>query len=76
MKIPIRVATSAINGRIFAGRLNKSGISFFGDRFDVTSDCIKAIIEHIGIDNEITVNVEGKPAYDIRVSTHKEESND
>lgn len=46
---PIRVATAALSGRIFAGRPTKDGMGFKEPRYDVTSDCLKAIVDKIGI---------------------------
>ena len=40
-----RIATSAFTGRIFSGRVSKDGKSFVGEKRDVTSDVLCAIIE-------------------------------
>lgn len=64
---PIRLATAALSGRIYAGRPAKDGRSFKEPRYDVTSDALKAIVEHIGVGNEATVTVDGEPAYTITV---------
>lgn len=63
----IRLATAALSGRIYAGRPNKAGDGFKGERYDVTSDVLKTVAEHIGIDHEATVTVDGKPAYIITI---------
>ena len=40
-----RIATSPLTGRIHAGRVNKAGNAFIGEKRDVTSDVLKAVIE-------------------------------
>lgn len=63
----IRLATGALSRRIFAGRPNKAGTGFCGERHDVTGDVLKVVAEHIGIGFEAVVEVDGKPSYTIRV---------
>lgn len=46
---PIRVATTALSGRIFAGRPTKDGMGFKEPRYDVTSDTLKAVVDYIGL---------------------------
>lgn len=41
----VRIATSPITGRIFRGRINKAGDSFVGEKQDVTSDVLRAVLE-------------------------------
>lgn len=55
----IRIACTALTGRIMAGRVNKAGDSFTGTPKDVTSDVLKAVIDklkHHGGSFEITCN--------------------
>jgi hypothetical protein len=40
-----RIATSPLTGRIHAGRVNKAGNAFVGEKRDVTSDVLRAVIE-------------------------------
>ena len=40
-----RIALSALTGRIFQGSVDKTGTAFVGEKTDVTSDVLKAIIE-------------------------------
>ena len=40
-----RIATSPLSGRIQMGRVNKDGTAFVGDKRDVTSDVLRAVIE-------------------------------
>ena len=40
-----RIATSPLTGRIHMGRINKAGDAFVGEKKDVTSDVLKALIE-------------------------------
>lgn len=71
----IRIACTAIGKRIHAGRLNKAGNAFIGDPVDVTSDCLKAIIEKVGIGQTMPVSENGQPAYEITVrDVRKKES--
>ena len=41
----IRIATSPLTGRIYAGRLNKAGNAFLDGKEDVTSDVLVALID-------------------------------
>lgn len=59
MSNPIRVATAALSGRIFAGRPTKDGHGFKEPRYDVTSDVLVAIRDKVGIGNEIEVGLPG-----------------
>ncbi|WP_275628969.1 hypothetical protein [Pseudomonas sp. 273] len=43
----IRIACTAIAGRIMAGRVNRAGDSFTGTPKDVTSDVLKAVIDKL-----------------------------
>lgn len=40
-----RIATSPLTGRIHIGRVNKQGTAFTGEKRDVTSDVLCAVIE-------------------------------
>ena len=40
-----RIATSPLTGRIHLGRVNKYGTAFVGEKQDVTSDVLKAVID-------------------------------
>lgn len=40
-----RIACSPLTGRIHAGRVNKDGTAFVGEKRDVTSDVLRAVIE-------------------------------
>lgn len=39
------IATSPLTGRIFSGRVNKNFTAFVGEKKDVTSEVLKAIID-------------------------------
>lgn len=43
--MPVRIATSPLTGRIFSGRVSKDGKSFVGEKRDVTSDVLCAVID-------------------------------
>ena len=40
-----RIGVSPLTGRIFRGRTNKAGNSFVGEKQDVTSDVLRAVLE-------------------------------
>lgn len=40
-----RIATSPLTGRVFMGRVNVAGTAFIGEKQDVTSDVLKAVID-------------------------------
>lgn len=67
MANPIRVATAALSGRIFAGRATKDGMSFKEPRYDVTSDVLVAVKDKIGIGHEVTVENDQGPQFRIAV---------
>jgi hypothetical protein len=66
------IAVSSLTGRIFQGRLNKTGTAFVAGKRDVTSDVLRAVIEkaefHGGTfeiaagDKKWTVTVSEQPA--------------
>jgi len=43
--VTTRIATAALTGRIYMGRTNKEGNAFTGQKKDVTSDVLKAVID-------------------------------
>lgn len=63
----LRVATTALANRIYAGHPCKDGLGFKAGRVDVTSDVLKAIGEFVGVGNEVTVECEGEPKFRIAV---------
>lgn len=63
----LRVACSPLTGIIYAGRPNKAGTAWAGEKHDVTSDVIGAVIEKVGAGNIITVHENGRAAYEIEV---------
>ena len=42
-----RIACTALTGRIVSGRVNKEGNAFTGQKKDVTSDVLKAVIDKV-----------------------------
>ena len=40
-----RIACSPLTGRILQGRVNKAGYAFIGEKRDVTSDVLRAVID-------------------------------
>lgn len=67
MAEPIRVATAALSGRIYAGRPTKDGFGFKEPRFDVTSDVLKAVRDKIGVGNQVNVECDGEVMFRIAV---------
>lgn len=63
----LRIACAALSKRIYIGKISKEGLNFTGTPADVTSDCIKAIIDKIGIGNTEVVTCNGKPAFEISI---------
>lgn len=63
----IRIACTAIGKRINAGRINNAGTAFVGEPVDVTSDCLKAVIDKIGVGNTERLTINGVPTYEITV---------
>lgn len=67
MANPIRVATAALSGRIFAGRPTKDGTGFKEPRYDVTSDVLAAVKDKIGIGHQVNVEHNGIVEFRIAV---------
>lgn len=63
----IRIACTAIAKRINAGRINQAGNAFLGNPIDVTSDCLKAVIDLVEPGRLVIVNENGAPKYEISV---------
>ncbi len=78
MADPIRVATAALSGRIFAGRPTKDGMGLKEPRYDVTSDVLKAVMDHIGIGNQADIVSEGEVVCTIKIApaARKDTTND
>ena len=43
--MPARIGVSPLTGRIFSGRVNRNGTAFVGEKQDVTSDVLRAVVE-------------------------------
>lgn len=69
----IRIACTALEKRIKAGRVSKSGLDFIGNPTDVTSDCIKAIIDYVGVGGSHVVTANGEPVCEIAIHALKSE---
>jgi hypothetical protein len=41
----VRIGVSPLTGRVFRGRVNKLGTAFVGEKQDITSDVLRAVIE-------------------------------
>lgn len=65
-----RIATAALTGRIHLGVPDKEGLAFVGVTKDVTSDCIKAVIDKAMRDDAngmLVVTTNGVPEYEVVV---------
>ena len=71
MSNPIRIATAAISGRIFAGRPTKDGMGFKEPRYDVTSDALKAVMDHIGMNRQADIVSDGQVVCTIKIVATK-----
>ena len=40
-----RIGVSPLTGRVFRGRVNKAGNAFVGEKQDITSDVLRAVVE-------------------------------
>ena len=67
MSNPIRVATAALSGQIFAGRPTKDGMGFKEPRYDVTSDVLKAVVDKIGIGFQTDIVSDGEVVCTIKI---------
>lgn len=63
----LRVACTALGQRIVLGKVIKGGEFVSDYRKDVTSDCLKAVIDKIGVGNVVIVEVDGVATYEISV---------
>lgn len=69
---PIRVAAAALSRRIFAGRPTKDGMGFKEPRYDVTSDVLKAVVDHIGMGMQADIVSEGELICTIKIVAPKD----
>ncbi len=44
-----RIGLSPLTGRIYLGRVNRTGDAFIGDKRDITSDVLRVMIEKGGM---------------------------
>ena len=56
-KNPIKVMSSMLTGRIYAGRVNPKNQMFIGEKDDVTDSAIIAVAEHL-IKENIVIDFE------------------
>lgn len=76
MTNPIRVATAALSGRIFASRPTKDGTGFKEPRYDVTSDVLVAVKDKIGIGHQVNVECNGIVEFRIAILPPEDTRND
>ena len=46
-KNPIKVMSSPLTGRIYAGRVNPKNQMFIGKKYDVTDTAVSAVAQHL-----------------------------
>ena len=67
-----RIGVSPLTGRVFRGRVNKAGDAFTGEKQDITSDVLRAVIEKAEFHGG-TFEIEGGGAkYTVTVTTARE----
>jgi hypothetical protein len=57
-----------LGGRIMSGNVGKNGTDFTGTPKDVTSDCLKAVIDLVGTNGPHIVRGGGVPLYEINIT--------
>jgi len=65
-----RIATAALSGRIYLGVPDPAGKSFIGVTKDVTSDCVKAVIDKVQREDSggvLVITENGVPTHEIAV---------
>jgi hypothetical protein len=66
-KNDIRVALSPLSGRVYAGRVNKDGMTWReGHKWDVTGDVIRAVV-HLLERGPHLVRVDNEPTYVLKL---------
>lgn len=63
----IRLGCTALGRRIVAFKTGRDNTTPIGNKEDVTSDALKALIDFIGIGETHIVTVDGKPVFSISV---------
>ena len=75
-KNPIKVMSSMLTGRIYAGRVNPKSQMFIGEKDDVTDTAISAVAQHLlSEDIYMQFEVKGK-TYRLEVNEIQESDND
>ena len=75
-KNPIKVMSSMLTGRIYAGRVNPKNQMFIGEQDDVTDTAVSAVAQHLLIEDVyIQFEVQGK-TYRLEVNEIQESDND
>ena len=66
----LHIGTSPLTNRIYAGTVLKDGKTWGANKSDVTGSACGAVIEHVLANKgTVTVNLNGKPRYEISVKT-------
>ena len=75
-KNPIKVMSSMLTGRIYAGRVNPKNQMFIGEKDDVTDTAVSAVAQYL-LKEEVCLQFEvaGK-TYRLEVSEIQEPTND
>ena len=75
-KNPIKVMTSILTGRIYAGRVNPKNQMFIGEKDDVTDTAVSAVAQYLlKEDVYMQFEVQGK-TYRLEVNEIQESVND
>jgi hypothetical protein len=73
MKSGIRLGMAALSDDVFAGYLCKDGRTWKQGKHTVTSDFLQTMIQYVGVNKSLEINVGGKPKYKITVKEIEEE---
>jgi hypothetical protein len=67
MKSEIRLGMAALTNDVFVGYLCKDGRTWKQGKHTVTSDFLQTMIQYVGVNKSLEINVGGKPKYVITV---------
>lgn len=57
----IRIKYSKLSKKVFAGKVNKTGLSFIGEKSDITEDFLDCCIDYFELETINTINRDGEP---------------
>lgn len=72
----ITIGCSPITPTIYAGKLNKKGNQWLGEKQDVTNECLSAVFEFIAVHQRTMIAEYKGKRYSIELEEVKEQPND